>query len=146
MKNGFFAKNDIEQSIPNNASIRSSSHSTNFSYKNSRNQLRAIQMNKQDYGQIEPNTTSEMIPECCNLISSLTVSSLQNEADHKEFVFNKSSSFSAKSYKKYVSDDLKEFFLNKSKKWQNYRQNLVDTHCHFDMMFSKLKRKLLIVK
>lgn len=32
---------------------------------------------------------------------------------------------------------LVEFFKKKSLKWNEYSKNLVDSHCHFDMLFSK---------
>lgn len=37
----------------------------------------------------------------------------------------------------YVKDDLRRFFEKKALKWKNYHKNLVDSHCHFDMLFNK---------
>ena len=37
----------------------------------------------------------------------------------------------------YVKDDLKRFFEKKALKWKSYHKNLIDTHCHFDMLFNK---------
>lgn len=37
----------------------------------------------------------------------------------------------------YVKDDLRRFFEKKALRWKNYHKNLVDSHCHFDMLFNK---------
>lgn len=41
----------------------------------------------------------------------------------------------------HIKDDLKRFFEKKSLKWRNCNKNLVDTHCHFEMLFSKIRYK-----
>ena len=35
------------------------------------------------------------------------------------------------------SEEMIEYTREKAKEWKNYHMNLVDTHCHFDMLFSK---------
>lgn len=35
------------------------------------------------------------------------------------------------------SDALVEYFKKKSTEWAPYRRNLIDSHCHFDMLFDK---------
>ena len=37
----------------------------------------------------------------------------------------------------YVNNELKQFFEYKSLQWKNFNNNLIDTHCHFDMLFKK---------
>lgn len=39
----------------------------------------------------------------------------------------------------YVKDDLRKFFEKKALKWKSYHKNLVDSHCHFDMLFNKIR-------
>jgi hypothetical protein len=40
-------------------------------------------------------------------------------------------------YETLVKSKLIKFFKMKSLEWKNYSKNLVDTHCHFDMLFSR---------
>ena len=37
----------------------------------------------------------------------------------------------------YIKDEMKNFFQKKNIKWKDVTKNLVDTHCHFDMLFAK---------
>ena len=36
-----------------------------------------------------------------------------------------------------VKEDLRLFFEKKAVKWKDYGMNMVDSHCHFEMLFSK---------
>lgn len=38
----------------------------------------------------------------------------------------------------YLGDEMVKFFRKKNLKWKDITKNLIDTHCHFDMLFSKL--------
>lgn len=38
-----------------------------------------------------------------------------------------------------ISKQLINYFKQKSFEWKNFSNNLVDTHCHFDMLFPKIK-------
>jgi hypothetical protein len=47
-------------------------------------------------------------------------------------------SFSNERRARYFPDEkLINYFTNKSSEWKNYANNLVDSHCHFDMLFYK---------
>jgi len=41
----------------------------------------------------------------------------------------------------YIKDEMKNFFQKKNIKWKDVTKNLVDTHCHFDMLFAKIRYK-----
>lgn len=43
----------------------------------------------------------------------------------------------AASRKHSIEPSLVEFFKKKSAEWADYSMNLVDSHCHFDMLFMK---------
>jgi hypothetical protein len=47
-------------------------------------------------------------------------------------------------YEKLVKFRLTKFFEMKSSEWKNYSKNLVDTHCHFDMLFSRYAHIIVI--
>lgn len=50
-----------------------------------------------------------------------------------------STSFDEKKWtsKRSIEPSLVEFFKKKSFEWDKYTNNLVDSHCHFEMLFSK---------
>ena len=51
---------------------------------------------------------------------------------------SKSIEMNEKNEKKFgPSDSLVKYFKKKSTEWAPYRRNLIDSHCHFDMLFDK---------
>ena len=78
--------------------------------------------------------------DCCH---SMALKPIESSYSIKSFQCGeeKLSSLSSKKSDYYrepvIRDVVKKFFENKAKKWRSFPHNLVDTHCHFDMMFSR---------
>ena len=53
------------------------------------------------------------------------------------------SKFNSSNLEMYLPDWYqKRFFYNKSTEWKEYPNNLVDTHCHFEMLFFRLNNSM----
>jgi hypothetical protein len=83
----------------------------------------------------QPETSKQIVkenvsstPECA--CSYFTDGNNSNSSNGKFFTDKRANAF-------LPSVRLLDFFKKKSLEWKSFNRNLVDSHCHFDMMFAK---------
>jgi hypothetical protein len=73
-----------------------------------------------------------------NVVASTSEESEEPECGCAHFSPTKSSNRRVlKFFKAKIDDKLVDYMKEKSKQWEKYPDQLVDTHCHFDMLFTK---------
>ena len=84
----------------------------------------ANEVNSSRESEIKPSKASEeipsKIPECCT---------------SEESPSSKTTEIAIYSHSYLPDECQKDFFRKKSTEWKDYSTNLVDSHCHFEMLF-----------
>jgi len=65
----------------------------------------------------------------------------QNRTDLNESLSDSNAKSAERTYcvASYVNTKLSEYFSAKAEEWRDYHHNLVDSHCHLEMIFTKIK-------
>lgn len=95
-----------------------------------------IQMKRKSLGDLSKiNLNSEKLRECCTSSSSEEEKAKSNESSPN---LKEKTLAIPRPYDSFLPDqETLNYFKAKSEEWKGYSKNLVDTHCHFDMLFPK---------
>jgi hypothetical protein len=73
----------------------------------------------------------------CDSNNNSILSPTQNDLNESQLE-SSSNIFKRSDCASYVNIELNEYFRVKSEEWRDYHHNLVDSHCHLEMIFTKL--------